>query len=59
MLSRTFSIAIIEENVCKNIGDELSYRCLYLERSDHPLPPPFSFVQYWINPRLQSRDSTT
>lgn len=43
MLSRTFSIAIIEENVCKNIGDELSYRCLYLERSDHPLlcPPPF------------------
>lgn len=57
MLSRTFSIAIIEENVCKNIGDELSYRCLYLERSDHPLPP--LFVQYWINPRLQSRDSTT
>ena len=41
MLSRTFSIAIIEENVCKNIGDELSYRCLYLERSDHPLPPLF------------------
>lgn len=38
MLSRTFSIAIIEENVCKNIGDELSYRCLW-KGLITPFPP--------------------